>query len=298
LSSASKTSNSQILLQRRSRKTEEIGNNKTGAEARPLKHPSLKQETSRAKEVKHMNQSKQITNKNQFVRKSPCRLSLAPWAAAIGLAVAMCLSPSGAFALITNFPSWEVASEFNDCNNADSINPSGVWSYGWKPTTLGALTLFTNCFTVGTFPDVSGWTTTTGYPHVSHNVHAVTTLGSGAQATLPPRALVMHPGPAGEYAVVRFTPLFRGTYKLSGQFYALDNYGTGTNTDVSIIQNNVTTVFSNSVKYYGGAKFASFTSKVIQMQVGDYIDFEVGFGADLTYSYDSTGLNAVIEKIK
>ena len=42
---------------------------------------------------------------------------------AIGLAFAMFLTPSWAFATITSFSSWEVASEFNDTVNTEYGEP-------------------------------------------------------------------------------------------------------------------------------------------------------------------------------
>ncbi len=239
------------------------------------------------------------TNK---IEKSRCRRASAPVAAAIGLAIAMFLSPSGAFALIINFPSWEVASEFNDASNPDGlINPSGVWSYGEKPSTFGFFSYLSVPFNFGTFPDTSGWTNANGYPDVFHNVHTIPiTVSNGTYSNnLPPRALILHPGLSGQYAVVRFTALFKGTYKLSGQFYALDDNGGGTTTDVWIVKNNGTpALFSGTVNYPSNVKFASFTSKTVTLKTGDYLDFEVGFGSNGNNNFDSTGLNAVIEKIK
>ena len=118
-------------------------------------------------------------------------------------------------------------------------------------------------------------------------------------ATFPPRALGMHPGPGGEYAVLRFTAPAYGTYKVSGQFYALDDNDTGTTTDVWILRNDEKAgSFSGKVDYYGGTKSASFTSKDFQLKKGDTLDFEVGYGANKNYFYDSTGLMALIEKVR
>jgi hypothetical protein len=109
----------------------------------------------------------------------------------------------------------------------------------------------------------------------------------------------MHPGLNGEYAVLRFTVPADGTYKVSGQFYALDDNATGTTTDVSILQNNAKAgSFSGKVDYYGGAKSASFTSTIFSLKKGNTLDFQVGYGANKTYEYDSTGLMALIEKTK
>jgi hypothetical protein len=147
--------------------------------------------------------------------------------------------------------------------------------------------------------DFSGWSAETGYPLVAHNVHAVTFVGSGLQATIPPHALYLHPGASGEYAVLRFTAPTCGVYKVSGQFYALDANGDGTTTDVWILPNNSTTgAFSGSVYFYAMSKFSSFTSMVFHLTKGSTLDFEVGFGSDNNYFFDTTGLNAVIEKIR
>ena len=119
------------------------------------------------------------------------------------------------------------------------------------------------------------------------------------RVTFPPHALNLHPGLNGEYAVLRFVAPAGGTYKVSGQFYALDDNATGTTTDVWILQNNEKTgSFSGKVDYYGGAKSASFTSTVFQLKKGNTLDFQVGYGANKTYEYDTTGLMAIIEKTK
>ncbi len=216
---------------------------------------------------------------------------------AFGFVFMTIFGSSTGFATITNFSSWEVASEFNDTVNTSTANPSGVWSYGEKPTLLGAFTVFANGF--NPTADISGWTNPGGFPIVAHNVHAITTIGSGLVVTLPPRALLLHPGPFGQYAVLRFTAPASGTYLVSGQFYALDDNGSGTTTDVWIVLKNSSTLFSGNLDYLGGIPLTSFTNcRKFKMKRGDTLDFEVGYGSDLDYNYDSTGLNAVIEKIQ
>ena len=169
-----------------------------------------------------MNQSTLMGNENQLDKRVFRRL--APWVTALAFVVTVLSSPSAAFALITDFPSWEVASEFNDGYNTYSSNPSGVWSYGEKPSTFGSLALFSIPFAFGSPVLTSGWTNYAGYPLVFHNVNSipVNVSNSTYTVTLPPHALVLHPG-YGSYAVVRFTVLYTGSYKISGQFYALDD---------------------------------------------------------------------------
>lgn len=211
----------------------------------------------------------------------------------MGLAVVMFLSPKGGFAsTITDFPSWEVGSEFND-----TANPSGVWSYRSKAT-VGDVNapLLTVPWTPAA-PDELGWTNSRGFPLVGHNVHPTPFIGStGAQ--IPAHGLFLHPGRSGQYAVVRFTAPVAGTYKVSGQFYALDSNSTGTTTDVWILVNNNTStpLFSGIVNYYAAMTFASFTNcTTFTLDQGGTLEFEVG--PDGNYNFDTTGLNAVIEKI-
>jgi hypothetical protein len=37
---------------------------------------------------------------------------------------------------------------------------------------------------------------------------------------------------------------------------------------------------------------------MFQLKKGDTLDFEVGYGGNKNYEYDSTGLAAIIEKVK
>ena len=191
---------------------------------------------------------------------------------------------------------WDAASEFNDSANPDAANPSGVWSYGWKKTLTDRFLLMLTPYNDP--PSRYGWCNASGLPLISQMLRPVPVLMNGPNRVLsPPRALWMHPGLNGEYAVLRFTAPSDGTYRVSGQFYALDDNATGTTTDVWLLQNNENSTFSGKVDYYGGAKSASFTSTVFPLKKGDTLDFQVGYGTNKNYEYDSTGLVALIEKI-
>ncbi len=211
------------------------------------------------------------------------------------LFLAMFLATAPGFAA-TSISCWDAASEFNDSANPDAANPSGVWSYGWKKTLIDKLFLFTTPCTDP--PDIFGWSSASGFPLVCHVTRSVPVLTHGPnRAIFPPHVLSMHPGPNGEYAVLRFTAPADGIYKVSGQFCALDDNATGTTADVWILQNNAKPgSFSGKVDYYGGPKSASFTSTIFQLKKGNTLDFQVGYGANKTYEYDSTGLSALIEK--
>src|SRR5450432_352414 len=113
---------------------------------------------------------------------------------------------------------WDAASEFNDSANPDAANPSGVWSYGWKKTLTGKFVLLATPF--NNPPNASGWSSASGYPAIAHNTHPVPVTVNINPVRLPPASLGLHPGPDGEYAVLRFTAPADGAYKVSGQFYA------------------------------------------------------------------------------
>lgn len=193
---------------------------------------------------------------------------------------------------------WDAAAEFNDSSNPDAANPSGVWSYGWKRTVTDRFYLATTPFTDP--PSRFGWCGASGFPVIDHTLRPVPTLMNGPnRTTFPPHALAMHPGLNGEYAVIRFTAPVDGTYKVSGQFFGLDDNGTGTTTDVWVLQGNEKGgAFSAEIDYFGGARSVSFTDTTFSLKKGSSLDFEVGYGANKTFNYDSTGLIALIEKIK
>ena len=75
--------------------------------------------------------------------------------------------------------------------------------------------------------------------------------------------------------------------------------GPGTTTDVWILKNNnPSALFSGVVDYVAGPRFATFTSKTVKLKAGDFLDFQVGYGSNQNINFDSTGLNAVIEKLR
>lgn len=194
--------------------------------------------------------------------------------------------------------SWDAAAECNDSANPDAANPSGVWSYGWKKTVDAKFYLALTHYNDP--PDRFGWCNASGFPVINHTTRAVPAMMNGVnRAIFPPYALGMHPGLNGEYAVVRFTAPADGSYQLSGRFYALDDNGSGTTTDVWILaQNKKADALSGQINYHGGNNAFSFTGKVFQLKTGETLDFQVGYGADKNFEYDSTGLAALIEKIR
>ncbi len=103
-----------------------------------------------------------------------------------------------------------------------------------------------------------------------------------------PHRLSFHPGPHGEYSVVRFTAPRAGTYSVKSAFAAIDPLAT---TDVHVLQSGKS-LFNWMINLKGFGDHEDFTGTV-QLAAGDPVDFVVGFGAG-RFNNDSTGLDAVL----
>ncbi|HEX8071742.1 MAG TPA: FG-GAP-like repeat-containing protein [Pyrinomonadaceae bacterium] len=172
-------------------------------------------------------------------------------------------------------------------NFSIATNPSGVWSYGYTVTRGSAPFNFYTDARVDIIPGIDVWRGNLdpdGSPVVAHNKTG-STIVSGS-VTLPPDVLDMHPGPGGENSVTRWTAPVAGTYRVNGRFQGLDV----TTTDVAILRNSVTTLFSGNVNGFGNSVLFDLN---VTVAAGDTIDFSVGFGGNNFFS-DSTGLAATL----
>ena len=171
-----------------------------------------------------------------------------------------------------------------------SANPNGVWSYGQEYTLGGSPSLY---MVNGNTDGIDYWEGTdvgTLYPPlVMHNgTSQAITLSS---LTLQPGQLAFHPGPDGEYSVIRFTNPVAGTYALTSTFTGIDDGPTST--DVHVLLDGVS-LFSDLVNDYGVAH--SFSSNVT-MNAGDILDFGVGYGTNGNFTGDSTGIAVQISPV-
>jgi hypothetical protein len=177
------------------------------------------------------------------------------------------------------FGNYDVAADFSV-----SANPSPPWTYGSTPTLGGTFTPYT-IFSAGS---VDQWSFG-GLPNVWHNASAVTVQ----QATnfTPPGGFGLHPGPGGEYSVVRWTAPAGGTFRITGHFIGLDSYYP-TTTDVSVLRNNkgAAPLFSGYINTYNQPLNFSLDVLVV---AGETIEFAVGVGGNGFYG-DATGLGATI----
>lgn len=170
-----------------------------------------------------------------------------------------------------------------------TLNPNGSWSYGWEANLGGAFTLDA-AVTTTAFPGINTWIGTeycggeTFFPLVGFN--RTGTLDNYASGiSQPANMLNLHPSCSGKLSVVRWTAPTTGSFNIVGLFQGIDTRDTST--DVHILQNSATSLFSANINGYGNQAPFTLTRSLI---AGDTLDFIVGFGADAHYDDDSTGL--------
>ena len=152
-------------------------------------------------------------------------------------------------------------------------NPNGAYTYGYTNTLGGALTDFTTGGTAN--GNIGSWTS----PSVNQY------LGVYSR----PDAILIHPGPGGEYSVLRVTLAQAGSYHVSGTY----SFDQTTTTDVHVLTNNVSQ-FDDVITGSGSTKAFDFTQ---YFAAGSTVDFAVGYGSNGDYYGDSTLLNASIAAV-
>ncbi len=179
-----------------------------------------------------------------------------------------------------------------------SANPSplgNVFSYGAEPTLGGLFSLNTQpyTFTGNVSSAVQGWAgTDNGFPYITKNVSNTNFVNVNGNTTIVvvPGQLDLHPGPNGEYSILRFTAPATSTYSFSSMFSGVDS--NPTTTDVHVLLDGVA-IANGGINVNGGGNTASLTSPFVSLSKGDTLDFAVGYGNG-TYFNDSTGLYATV----
>ena len=197
--------------------------------------------------------------------------------------------------------SWEVSGEF-DYLNPPWLPNSSVWSYGWRTAPGNVFTPMSGVHISGFSPFHKGWqmTPSTNLPLIAQNTKMTPqTLNPSYPVTFPARGIQMHAGYQCESAVVRFKAPSPAQYRVSGQFYGLDDNITATQAQTRVISN--TPLNPNVTRFSGPISLptvpqAGFTSKLVMLPANGTLDFEVGCGPGSNYQFGSTGLHAVIEK--
>jgi hypothetical protein len=179
-------------------------------------------------------------------------------------------------------PAYDVAKDFST-----NSNPNGAWTYGYSTTLGGA---FIPHLERGLWGPLEFWRTDIwlGVPGVYHNPGSVT--ATNITAVLEPGQLAFHPGPNGEYCVIRFTTPTSGVYRVVGAFKGVDTHGT--TTDVHIIAGGIPTL-DGLVNGFGPGTGPAFDFTVT-LGAGGIVDFAVGRGSNNEFSYDSTGISVQV----
>jgi hypothetical protein len=206
------------------------------------------------------------------------------------LAAAVMLIAGGASAHAATV--WNAGSDFSLVSN-----PNGDWSYGVESTLGGA---FSGLMFADSAHGLEAWASNANYPgedataYIAHNPTASTITWT--TFSVPPNALQLHPGLTGQYAVVRWTSPFlvNTSITVNGSFFSEDNHLTptpaGTTSDAHILRDGVSLLDTN----IDGTGVASPFDLTFVVGAGSTVDFAVGFGSNMDYHFDSTGLEAQI----
>jgi len=141
-------------------------------------------------------------------------------------------------------------------------------------------------------PELAGlqfWRTDLGAdPNVSHNPTAKPIEGLGMKWA--PGQHALHPGPAGEFSVVRWTCPAPGEHEVNATFESIARRAT---TDVHVLYNGKP-LHDGGIHIGDHGSSSSFTGK-LTMKAGDRLDFVVGFGNG-HYGGDTTALATTVRQ--
>ncbi len=184
---------------------------------------------------------------------------------------------------VTNVPPSVVHGDFDAARDfLAAVNPSGVWSYGWKGNLDAGFTLHPIHF--GASSDngvaVSGWAANSsiGLPALYCNTSPTTAIIGGGQGVLPPGTMWFHPGANGQpenFGALRFTAPSNANYRLVTVVNSLYTGSYSGDTDFHVVVNGVE-IFGQALPATTGTSF----SNVVALAAGDTVDFALGRGAD------------------
>ena len=162
-------------------------------------------------------------------------------------------------------------------------NPSGAWHYGWTPSLAGAFTLFANRMSSGNhdhwYGDQPPLGSLPGYPEIDRNTVSFAGM------------LLAHPGPNGQYAVLRWIAPSANAFSIFSEFTRQDSMPTTTDVHVRL---NGASLFSGLLD---AASASGSFGNTLSLNAGDVLDFSVGFGANGNYFFDRTGINASVSAV-
>jgi hypothetical protein len=174
-----------------------------------------------------------------------------------------------------------------------SNNPNGVWSYGYLPIEqVQNPSAFKPYAFQGTGPNgLRIWRTGANEadPNVTYNPTDKPIQSGGI--TWSPGQLAVHPGPYGQFSVIRWTAPNSGRYSLKAAFTGIDSKPTSSS---AFVYKNGEKLYGEDVLDYQRPHRASFDIDVVK---GDTINLMVNWGGNHEYSSDSTAITAIITPV-
>ncbi len=177
------------------------------------------------------------------------------------------------------FVSRQAGAEFSAANN-----PNDVWRYGWTSIPGSNFALFTVPVSSS---GLQVWRNAGGTEPAAIYNPTASTIQPGTPAYAAGQ-FYLHPGPAGEFAVLRFTSPVAGLYEIITTFEGADT--AGTSTDARILA-GTNVWFQTNVNGFGPASARTHRT-VAALAAGSSIDFAVGPNG--SHSYDSTRVDVQV----
>ncbi len=192
-------------------------------------------------------------------------------------------------------------------------NPNSHWSFGFtEPNDHLSFQLYPNYvdnfygqseFSNLQHPSMSGFSlwyerdTSSGAPYynkgvVGMNSRKDTNIVYGTEFELKPGQIIFHPGINNTHACIRFTVPSAGFYDVEGIFFSpgpASNPNGCASTDVHLSINNVE-LRSLWINQNSGM----LIFRQIYLNMGDYVQFEVGWGKNKNITCDTTAANITI----
>jgi hypothetical protein len=205
----------------------------------------------------------------------------------------------------------------NGCKQEDNVprsfsvilpfnkNPSGNWQVGYSLHDM----LSMSQFRLSSFADTSHliglWHPTTGssgyYPYIGQNRTTEIQVDQTSSWSAKPGEIVMEGSNNGQYSMLQFIVPVSGNYKLNATFEGV--HIRLSSTDVHVLLNDLH-LFDDVIDGYGGAvsfsahkgshPISSWTS-IIHLNQRDILTFAIGYGTNMTFYNDTTGLLLTIE---
>ena len=238
-----------------------------------------------------------------FPYLSPVRLTAIPDASSVFLGWGGACTDRGRCTFTVNDPT-AVSAVFAPRTKPDAVadfsiaqKPNGEWRYGWTAS-LGASLHEYDTTNGDPQPGFDQWHDSSGTaPTVGRNETSAP-LTYGGTMTVPVDVLHMHPGPAGQYSVVRWTAPADGRYRATFSFEGLQSCCGGTTSGAAVLKDSDggAPLFTADIAGWGASSRVT-AERSVTLATGGVIDFVVGWGSNDDYTADSTGLSATIDRL-